>query len=50
MTHCPFWFLSIAKEHEYTAHGMWVMVELAAKAAASFITDSNVTYLSQELR
>ena len=24
---------------------MWVMAELAAKAAASFIADSNVTYL-----
>ena len=30
-------------ERECTAHGMWAMAELAAKAAASFIADSNVT-------
>ena len=37
--------LSVTGEREYTAHGLWVMAGLAAKAAASFIADSNVTYL-----
>ena len=41
--------LSVAVEREYTAHGMWVMAELAAKAAASFIADSNVTSNSSEV-
>ena len=27
---------------------MWVMAELVAKATASFIADSNVTYLAKE--
>ena len=39
---------SVAGEREYTAHGRWVMAELAAKAAASLIADSNETYHSKE--
>ena len=38
---------SVTVEREYIAHGMWVIAELAAKAAASFNADSNVTYLSE---
>ena len=41
---------SVAVEREYTAHGMWVMAELVAKATASFISDSNVTSNSSKVR
>ena len=48
-TNAHFESFSVTDEQEYTAHGMWVMAELVAKATASFIADSNVTSNSSEV-
>ena len=39
--------LLLANER-YTAHGMWVMAELVAKATVSFIAESKRTEISEE--